>query len=293
VGLTGHSALLAEVETYYDAVPRSASRVEQIGPFTLFVKLEHGWPYYARPTPGATRFEVSDVQRVRARQRELGIPEAFEWVAETTPALASAANAGGLHVTEHPLLVLPMDGISHNRSLQPGRIGSARTPDDVHVSLVGPGDDLALLGAIAQVAFAHAGTAVGLAGFGAAQHSMERDPAALAFREERLRTGRTIMAVALFESQPVGVGSHQPVAAMTELVGIAVLPAYRRRGIGAALTTRLVEDALDHGVRSAFLSASDETVGRVYERVGFRRIGTACIAEPAAPTGSAGLESPG
>jgi RimJ/RimL family protein N-acetyltransferase len=34
-------------------------------------------------------------------------------------------------------------------------------------------------------------------------------------------------------------------------------------------------------MRTVFLSAQDDAVARVYERVGFVRVGTACMAEPA------------
>ena len=90
------------------------------------------------------------------------------------------------------------------------------------------------------------------------------------------------MTVALLDGQPVGIGSHQPVAGVTEVTGIGVLPAFRRRGIGAALTTHLVDDARAHRLETIFLSAGDETIARVYERIGFRTVGTACLGEPAA-----------
>ncbi len=45
---------LAQLEDYYDSAPRARSRVEEIGPFTLFVA-ESGWPYYARPRLGWSR----------------------------------------------------------------------------------------------------------------------------------------------------------------------------------------------------------------------------------------------
>jgi ribosomal protein S18 acetylase RimI-like enzyme len=67
----------------------------------------------------------------------------------------------------------------------------------------------------------------------------------------------------------------------TELTGIAVLPRARRRGVGAALAAALVADAVARGVQTVFLSAQDDEVARVSERVGFVRVGTACIAEPA------------
>jgi predicted GNAT family acetyltransferase len=59
---------------------------------------------------------------------------------------------------------------------------------------------------------------------------------------------------------------------------VATLPAMRRRGLGAAVTGALVADALAHGAQIVFLSAGSEDVARVYARLGFRRIGTACIA---------------
>ena len=65
--------MLDRIERYYDGVPRAAARVETIGPFTLFVKQGAGWPYYARPNLGATTFSAADVERVRSRQRELGV----------------------------------------------------------------------------------------------------------------------------------------------------------------------------------------------------------------------------
>jgi ribosomal protein S18 acetylase RimI-like enzyme len=152
--------------------------------------------------------------------------------------------------------------------------------DGVSVQLVSDQDDLPLLDAIARVAFGTSGTAIGAAGLEQALAKVESDPAALAVRYERLRTGRTIQAMALVAGRPVGTGSYQPLGSVAEVVGVGVLPAFRRRGIAAMLTSHLVEDALKRGIRTVFLSAGDETVGRIYRRVGFRRVGTACTAEP-------------
>ena len=66
-----------------------------------------------------------------------------------------------------------------------------------------------------------------------------------------------------------------PLDGFCELVGIATLPAYRRRGIASALTAKAAAEAFARGVHVAFLGAADECVGRVYERVGFRPFATA------------------
>jgi len=281
-GLTGN--LLATIEVYYNAVPRTAARVEDLSPFVLFVQQGAGWPYYARPQLGAGSFTAADVVRVRDRQRELGIPEAFEWVAETTPELHAAATAAGLVVNDHPLMVL---------ADMPA--ASPEPPPGITIRLVTPEDDHALLSVVARVGFSFPGTARGDAGpEQVAQAVGERTPEPstppqawvtpwVAFRRDRLARGLTVMAVAHADGVPVAVGSHQPVDTVTEITGVATLPAFRRRGIGAALTALLTWDSQERGVRTVFLSAGNEEIARVYERTGFRRIGTACIAAPLEP----------
>jgi ribosomal protein S18 acetylase RimI-like enzyme len=64
------------------------------------------------------------------------------------------------------------------------------------------------------------------------------------------------------------------------VMSVGTLPAARRRGIGTAVTGRLVEHAREHGAELVFLSAADDGVARLYERLGFRRIGTACFGHP-------------
>lgn len=264
------SDLLDRIERYYDAVPRSGARTEEIGPFTLFVS-HGGWPYYARPVLGRqATFDDVAVERVRARQRELGVPEAFEWVAETTPDLLAAVQRSGLPVHECPLMILeePM---------------TTPAVPDITVRIL-TADDSAhgAASAVAAVSFAAGGVHLGSDG------TAERDARAAAMtdaelerRRERARRGITVTAVAEDGTGPLAVGSHQPVGDVTEIVGVATLPAARRRGLGAAVTAALVADARQRGVDLVFLSAGSDDVARTYERVGFRRIATACIAEPA------------
>jgi ribosomal protein S18 acetylase RimI-like enzyme len=261
--------LLERIEHYYDAVPRAAAQVERLGPFEVFVKVGGGWPYYARPALGAQEFSAHDVERVRARQRELGVLESFEWVAETSPGLGAAAQAAGLTVHMHPLMVLEGEG---------SRVAA---PHGVDLRMVTADEDLRRIGAVAGIAFAAPGTDVGPVGAEALEAAAERrSKQSIEFERERMRSGRTVSAVAFMDGDPVAVGSHQPVGSVSEIVGVGTLPAYRRRGIALALTSLLVEDAVRRGVVTVFLSAGDDAVARVYERVGFRCIATAGVAEP-------------
>lgn len=249
------AALLAALETYYDAAPRASATTEEVGPFTLFLRDgAEGWHFYARPRLGLDAdITADDVRRARERQRQLGVPEAFEWVHESTPSLLAAARRGGLTVEECPLLVL----------------GDHAAPDaggeDVRVRTVAADDDLLpdVLGAIG-------------AGFGGTDTVA---PGRLGVRPRLIEAGLLAVVAALDAAgEVVGGGSHGPRGATTELTGIAVLPRARRRGVGAAITRALVADARERGVDTVFLSAQDDAVARVYERVGFTRVGTACLA---------------
>ncbi len=267
--------LLDRLEQHYDAVPRSGARVEDFGPLTLFVREGPGWPLYARPTPGRSgAVSAADVTRVRVRQRELGAPESFEWVAETAPGLREAAEEAGLMVHEYPLMVLGPDAPT---PAVPERA------DGVAIRSVGPDDPLlpsAL--AVPHLAFAQPGTRVGAAGLAelgeavrsrAGDGSVERAAA-------RIRAGLTRVAAAVEDGGALCAGQHQPVGPVSEIVGVGTLPTARRRGLGHAVTAALVADARSRDVETLFLSAGDEDVARIYARLGFRSVATALIAEP-------------
>ena len=256
---------LAELERYYDAVPRSAARVEEVGPFSLFVGTGQ-WPYYARPRLGlAGGIAAADIEAVRARQRELGVPEAFEWVHESTPALLDVVRACGLAVLEAPLMVLDR------------AVWRAPEPPPGIALRVLDADDPALAAAraVQNVGFGAAGTAAGPEGLSEREAATVED--GLDFTRERLRRGVSVMVVAEGPYGPAATGMHQPVDGVTEVVGVATLPTVRRQGLGGAVTGRLVEDALERGVETVFLSAGSEDIARVYARLGFRRVATACV----------------
>ena len=261
--------LLARIDRYLDTVPRAVVRTESIGPFTLFVNEGHGWRYYARPTPGSSAFTARDVRAVRERQRALEQPEAFEWVTELARGVGPAVTADGMQEYVHPLMHLP-----------PGAFAPVDAPDDVEITLVRPAGDLVLMNAIANVAFAVPGTAAGEHDAAELHRAVARaDPDTIAFARERIADGFTVMAAARVAGEAIATGSYQPADGAVEITGIATLPAFRRRGIGAALTSFLAQDALTRGAETVFLSADDEDVARVYGRLGFTTIGHVGAAE--------------
>ncbi|MEU9511244.1 GNAT family N-acetyltransferase [Micromonospora sp. NPDC048169] len=271
--------VLARLERFYDAVPRDGARTEEHGALVLFVRDGAGWPFYARPRPDATEPPtLADVTAVRARQRELGLPEAFEWVHEHQPDLLAVARSAGLGVLEAPLMLL-----------EPERLPEPGTFSDVPVRVLDPGDpgfatDIALRRAVAAVGFANGGTARGDAGPAERDAALAQlDMAALEEEATRVADGRRVSVLAeLPEEGAVASGMAMRVDDVAEIAGVATLPSARQRGLGAAVTATLARELLAAGTGLIFLSAGSEDIARVYLRVGFRRVGTACVAEPAA-----------
>ncbi|EWM68579.1 MULTISPECIES: GNAT family N-acetyltransferase [Micromonospora] len=271
--------VLDRLERFYDAVPRDGARTEEYGALVLFVREGAGWPFYARPRLDATEHPtLADVNAVRTRQQELGLPEAFEWVHEHQPELLAVARSAGLSVLEAPLMLL-----------EPERLPEPGTFSDVPVRVLDPGDagfaaDIALRRAVAAVGFANGGTARGEAGPAERDATVSGlDVAALEEEATRVADGRRISVLAATpEEGALAGGMAMRVGDVAEIAGVATLPSARRRGLGAAVTATLARELRAAGTDLIFLSAGSEDIARVYLRVGFRRIGTACIAEPAA-----------
>ena len=245
--------VLREIDEFCDTVPRQWATAVDDGPLRLFTRRGPGWPLYARPIPGGTPVCAADVDRMRARQRALGVPEAFEWVVAQCPTMTNAVTATGLPVHVCPLLVL--DGEPETIPLPPGC--SAR--------LLGPFDaDLA--------AAASALNAVAAAAFAAPVPDAVTGGQLAALRED-LAAGRVARLLVTDADGAVAAGSVQRAGDVAELVGIGTAQRARRRGLGAAVTALLAKVARDAGAAVVFLAAGDDTATRVYERVGFRRVG--------------------
>ncbi|MFF3620206.1 GNAT family N-acetyltransferase [Streptomyces sp. NPDC002467] len=264
------TTILDSLERYYDTAPRvGGARAEDFGPLTLFVQEGAGWQYYARPALGGSAATVADVERVLARQRELKVPESFEWVAETSPSLRGPVEAAGLHVHAHPLMVLDA--------------GAAPLPAHPDVRLLGADDPLLKAAVtVPALAFATPGTAVGEAG-PAELAAKTAEPGAEEGRARvagKITAGTTALAAAVHDGVVLCAGQYNPVGDVAEVVGVGTLPSARRQGLALAVTAALVARALERGARTVFLSAGDEDVARIYGRIGFRRVATALIAEP-------------
>jgi predicted N-acetyltransferase YhbS len=258
--------LLDCVERYFALAPLPDARIETAGPLDVPLG-DPTWPYPARPRPGAGPVTADDVRRAIDLQNGAGLEPALEWTHERSPEAATAASAAGLEVDELPLLVA-------------ADLVELVLPAGVRLYVVGAEDpELPRYQRVAANAFAHPGGRADVREAGA-----DTSPAGetrTAVLRERIAAGRTVMMVAVENGEPVAVGSHQPVdvdgTEVSEVVGVATLPRLRARGQGAGLTSALVAHARETA-DLVFLSAGDDDVARVYERVGFARLGTTGVA---------------
>jgi ribosomal protein S18 acetylase RimI-like enzyme len=250
--------LLDEIEACYDAIPRVASTVEEVGPFTVFrADPATGWQFYARPRLGLTDpVSAGDVRRLLARQAELGVPPALEWVHDVTPSLLDAVEEAGVAagLERCPLLALSPDAV----------VPAAEGPGRYEV-MTGDHPDLSLvLGAVA-------------AGF---DESDDVEPRDRGVRPRLLEDGALVVVAGYDErGAVVGGGSAAPRDGAAELMGIATVPSARGRGHASAVTRAQARAVRERGAGTVFLSAGSDAAAGVYRRVGFVDVGTAMILE--------------
>lgn len=224
-------------------------------PFTYFFNPDDTspWSNYAIPdqpvTGDLTASLAALVDAFRSRQR---LPR-FEFVEEFAPDLAPILTAHGFVEEMRALLMV----------CTPATYQPAPPVIDVTVTEL---TTAAPLTAIQEF------LTVQRRGFSSDEASAVTADDAQGFRQ-RFQTMRLFAAYA--EEQMVSAGCLQPVfAGVTEIAGIATLHAFRRQGIATLLTGYAAQAGFANGLEAVFLTAGSAAAGRVYERVGFRIIGS-------------------
>ena len=215
-------ALAAMVLRAWRAAPVKWTHVTMVAEFHVEPAWSdhHGptWPIDSREARdlilggGGRPVDAFDVEDLAAYQDELGVPRTLEWVHDTSPTLADAARAAGWKVDLCPLLALPDKAVVAPR-------------DDLGVRML-EADDARLALALAAVS----------AGFGGVEPGPELPD--VSRDRQRIEAGLTRVAGAFTDMGPeasgLGGGSHLPRGTAPELVGIAVIPSARRRGLRQA-----------------------------------------------------------
>jgi ribosomal protein S18 acetylase RimI-like enzyme len=247
--------LIASLQDYQRKAAAATKRAFACPPFHLYLHPSDSFRFF--------NFAIPDHPIEELAQEELDALEAafvardralrFEFLHEYTPRLRHILDALAVPLeSENPLLVCRPEewtALPHPPGFEVRRL----MPDS-------PDEDIA------------ADITVGSRGFG--EVGRDATPERVADLRRRLGAGNEYF-LALIEGEPAGVGAYMiPLQGITEIVGIATLPEFRRRGIGAAVTAEITRHAFERGVTTAFLTAADDDASRVYQRSGYRRIGT-------------------
>lgn len=241
------------VQGYVHVKTRAGRESLIVGGFALYLPLgnEAGGVGLALPTQPDCDLNLSLRERIERIAAKRGHTACFHWLDCFAPKLAGALNVAGYEVREStPLLVCEPGQViwPTTEPLEMVTIGAGSLPEDV--------DENWNINAL---------------GF---------DPSAtLAQPADVLDFQRSLEKSRAFTARLDGVGVcagmytdiHDGV---TELVGVATLQTYRRRGIGGALTAFATQTAFADGASLAFLTAANEEASRVYQRVGFRPAGS-------------------
>jgi ribosomal protein S18 acetylase RimI-like enzyme len=215
----------------------------QVGPFSILFSASNPSPFAnyaipvddARPTPA----EVAALEAAfLARERR----PRLEYVPAAAPGVEAALLAAGFTVEMRPPLMT-------RRATTP-----AQQPEP-------KGFDLRFVETAENLADA---ARVGAEAFGGG------DADAQWLMKVVARGGRVLVAYDRETGEAAGAGAFiPPIGDVTEVVGIGVRPAFRRRGLAQAITSMLAEAAFAGGCSLTFLSAAGEAQASIYGRARF------------------------
>jgi ribosomal protein S18 acetylase RimI-like enzyme len=222
----------------------------EVGPFVI------GWDpttdsrfiNYATPQLDAD-ITTADVTALVAAFRDIGRVPRLEYVTSSAPSLERHLLEAGFTVeARHDYLVC-----------SPESLTVPALPEAFELAEPATDDDIAGVVAAQNEAFGAEPTAT---------------PADIARVRRTQGNGGVVMLVRSLDGAYVGGGQAAPPGAgVSEVAGIAVREAFRRRGIAGALTAAITARMFAAGVHGTWLEASGEDSWRVYERVGYAPTG--------------------
>ncbi|GIF08159.1 GNAT family N-acetyltransferase [Actinoplanes siamensis] len=220
----------------------------QAGPFVLGLDLSTDSPHinYATPVPGAG-ITAGDVRALVAAFGDR--KPRLEYVVSCAPELEGLLVDAGFAVE------------SRNEYLvcSPGTLTAVPSPPGF--SIFSPDTDEELAAMISAQNEAFGGP------FSASPEDVRR------YRRNR-SLGAVQVAARADDGEPAGGGSAvAPDEGLAEVGGIAVRQPFRRRGLAGAITAEITARLFAGGADVAWLEASGDDSGRVYERIGYRPAG--------------------
>jgi ribosomal protein S18 acetylase RimI-like enzyme len=219
----------------------------RIGPFTLRLSERDASIYsnYAIPDDDAAPSAADVAALIAAFVAHERTPR-FEYAPVAAPAVEAALLTAGFDVELRPPLMTRRPDVAITR---------VAPPTGFSLLWAEEGGDLGDVVAIQRAAFGEPPLS------GAPDMRMQR---------HALRRGGRYVLARSTNGAPAGAGAYTPPRdGVTEVVGVGVLPAFRRRGLACAIADALARSAFTHGCEMAFLSAAGPQQAAIYARAGF------------------------
>lgn len=230
---------------------RTGRELRRAGPFlVLFTPgTTSRWLNYAIPDDGAEP-SAADVDAMIAVFTDAGRTPRLEFLPSVAPAVEASLVARGLAVEERLPLMTCTPTTVRALAAPPGMSLAVPTKDSTMLSMT------------------------------SLQHEIFQDPQPIdAESIARLRStvergGHALVATDVARGALIGAAhTVVPVGIATEVVGVAVAPSHRRRGLAAAMVSALARRCFDGGLTTAFLEAAPGADG-AYRNAGFERTST-------------------
>ncbi|MEV4050822.1 GNAT family N-acetyltransferase [Amycolatopsis sp. NPDC049688] len=234
---------MSAIQAYVRKTAPRGRTTERVGPFlaTFSPDTAHPMLNYAIPDDGA-KPPAAEIAALTGAYRRRGLLPRLEYFTDVAPDLEKLLVGAGYRLERRvPLMTCPPEG----------RIDRP-VPTGIRLRAPESAEDFRSMRRAQNIAFGEPAEA-GDAG----------EPSAG-------------VGYLLAEADGVVVGGGlalEIVDGTTEIAGIAVLEAYRGRGIAAALTAHLTRAVHEAGAHTAFLTPGDLGIGHVYARVGYRPAG--------------------
>ncbi|MBM7845808.1 GNAT family N-acetyltransferase [Herpetosiphon giganteus] len=241
--------LLQSIEASVQQVASEVCTPIQMPPFVALIHPDDPAPWFNYAMPVASlATAAANLPALRQvfeqHQRQLR----FEWTRELWPELEPLLQAAGIKVDYiNPQMICP-----------PEQFKPYHNPD-IELRWLTTADDLALYRQVTRFGFGDY-AAIGQADVDSLHTALDDG---------------WCYAMALIEGELAAVGGYKPTSSgVVELVAIATLPVWRRRGAAASLTSFLVADHYAKAGKLAFLFAADAIAQATYAKIGFQQIAT-------------------
>ncbi|MBD2073678.1 GNAT family N-acetyltransferase [Phormidium sp. FACHB-592] len=240
----------SRIQSYLRVAASHQRDTERIGSFLATFSRFNANPFlnYAIPDDNATPSLADVIALIAAYEKRSRKPR-LEYVAQLAPAVEGVLMDAGFHVEGRLPLMACAPGSEQGLPVPPG------------IELLLPASDADLLATVAVQNEAYGAPPPDSAAIAQLQHSLEAG-------------GIAVLARMKATGEPVGAGvCTVPYHQTTEIAGIGVRAAFRRRGVAGAITTRLVQEAFTANISVPFLMAAHEAEERIYARAGFSVVG--------------------